>query len=443
MVGQSRAKRNSSRARLAVLKTWTISRQGEKRLGRGHPWVFSNELTHSPKQTELGELVALQNQSQQTIGFGYGNPRSLIAFRMLSREIPQNVNEFLVHNLLATVRRRKLLGLSRFSYRLCFSEADSLPGLVVDRFVTADLQGQVLAVQVLTAGMERLLANHENLWKDFVEQACRDGLFEFGWERTAVVFHRSSKSRVLEGLEQKPSEVVNWSLGGDPSAVDIAVASACEENSCITMRTNLITGQKTGFFLDQASNVRTLVTQLTRMEFSEVRILDMFCYVGQWGSQLSHYFKTRGIRASVTALDASQDALEFARRNIEANGGVAEIRKQDILKDEGIEPSSYDIVICDPPALIKAKKDHQQGTKAYAKVNAKALGYLKDGGLFVSTSCSQHLSDEDLTEVLAGATSRARKPILWFAKGLQSPDHPVLHNFPQGTYLKGWLGIRA
>lgn len=413
-------------------------------MSSGHPWVFSNELTHSPKQTELGELIALQNQGGATLAFGYGNPRSLIAFRVLGRDVPPNVNEFVKQRLLNAVERRKNLGVARFSYRLCFSEADALPGLVIDRFVSADGSGQILAVQILTAGMESIVRGYENIWRDFVDQAFKDGLFEFDWSKTAIVLHRNSKSRLLEGLEQISSEAQNWNMSCDPGSIDIAIESAQNYEASMKMRTNLIGGQKTGYFLDQAANIRTLIQQLRRMEFSQVRVLDMFCYVGQWGSQIAHYFQGRGIQSTVTAVDASQDALDFARHNITANGGLADIRRQDILKDgDSIDLNSYDIVICDPPALIKAKKDHQQGIKAYTKVNAKALAFLKEGGIFISTSCSQHLSDEDLLGVLAHAANRAAKPMIWFAKGLQSPDHPVLHSFPQGTYLKGWLGVQS
>jgi 23S rRNA (cytosine1962-C5)-methyltransferase len=419
------------------MKVWTISPKGEKRISHGHPWVFSNELTHSPKGIDQGELIALQNNKHEKIALGYGNPASLIAFRKLAvtsfELLPQAMEDLLVKAANARTR----FGLTKHSYRLCYSEADGLSGLVVDRFVLKN-GDQVFSVQVLTAGMERILAEAPNLWQSLADRLHTDGIAEIGWNRTTAVIHRSSKSRLLEGIDLREPEIFG-NLGAE--ALDnatIMIQAAHRTDLDLPMRVSLVNGQKTGFFLDQAWNVKNLVGQLGPED--SLKVLDLFCYVGQWGAQIA---QATGGATQVTSIDASGEALKLAQINVESQGGQCLPMKMDILRDLGqLADREFDIVICDPPALIKTKKDHSQGKRAYVKVNQWAMERLKVGGLFVSTSCSQHLSEGDLDEVLQESAFKAKVRMRYFSRALQGPDHPILLNFPQGSYLKGWIGLR-
>jgi 23S rRNA (cytosine1962-C5)-methyltransferase len=173
-----------------------------------------------------------------------------------------------------------------------------------------------------------------------------------------------------------------------------------------------------------------------------VRILDLFCYVGQWGAQLARYLSQQGLEVHLTSVDASQKALDFCAKNAGPYCREMTPLKMDIVERCGDLPTQhFDIVICDPPALIKAKKDFDAGKSAYTKVNAASLRALKPGGLFVSCSCSQHLGDQDLVDVLTVASLKANKHMSWLGKGYQAADHPMLLEFPQGTYLNSWIGL--
>jgi 23S rRNA (cytosine1962-C5)-methyltransferase len=175
----------------------------------------------------------------------------------------------------------------------------------------------------------------------------------------------------------------------------------------------------------------------------ELRVLDICCYVGQWGTQLAHLAAAAGLRAEVTLVDASAKALEIAARNVESHGGTANPQKLDVLEDLGRLPrQGYDVVICDPPAFIKKKKDLPTGTMAYQKLNREALRRTAgQGGLFVSCSCSGLFTEEDFRGMLARAAAGHEGEVRWIVRGSHSPDHPQRPEFPQGTYLKSWMGL--
>ncbi|MBI4924706.1 MAG: methyltransferase, partial [Bdellovibrio sp.] len=206
---------------------------------------------------------------------------------------------------------------------------------------------------------------------------------------------------------------------------------------------DLMTGQKTGFFLDQSFNVQLVLQILKKsalMQLSEVKILDLFSYAGQWGTALGSIFPSQNV--TICAADASELALNFAKENLNIYNLANTIIKCDLLKDfASLEQAAFDVVICDPPALIKSRKHIFTGQKGYLKLNTDALKCVKPGGFFMTCSCSRLLSENDFFEILNHASIKAKRSIQWIGRGVQSPDHPILASFPEGQYLKCWIGV--
>lgn len=425
---------------------WRLRAGADKRFRSGHPWVYSNELQESPKGLQPGAPVELQDAGGKFLARGYGNPHSLIAFRALSRdpaiEAPQS-EERIGQALARAAAMRARLGFSQVSHRLCFGENDGIPGLVIDRYRLA--ASQVFAIQAHTAGADRMLAFLPGVLERLV--ASEKGPEASPWERTAIVIRNDLGVRKLEGLESEEPRLAREVPGLDLERAKIRVtAAAGPAGSGFELEADLLHGQKTGFFLDQSANIQLAVQRLGAMDPKqlpqrELRVLDLCCYAGQWSAQFAKLFRERGIRARFTAVDASASALELAKRNIEAQGGTCEPLKADVLEGLGPLPDrGFDIVICDPPALIKGRKDIPAGTHAYLQLNTQVFRLVAESGFVVSCSCSALLEEEELVRVLSKAAYRNRRFARWIGRGGQAPDHPVLAEFPEGRYLKCWIG---
>jgi 23S rRNA (cytosine1962-C5)-methyltransferase len=236
--------------------------------------------------------------------------------------------------------------------------------------------------------------------------------------------------------------------GFQPEAARVLIQPSRLGLAPLVFDVDFIGGQKTGFFLDQRSNIelaarsaRGLILD-AKNKGRSVKILDLFCYVGQWGAQLAHLARAEGVKAEVTIVDASMKALELAKANVERHGGIATIEKRDVLEDiKTFENGGFDIVICDPPAFVKKKKDLPTGTQAYFKLNREALRKTMPGGLFVSCSCSGLFGEAEFREMLSRVAVANDRRVRWVARGSHSADHPQRPEFPQGTYLKSWMGI--
>ena len=417
---------------------WRLRRGMDRRFRSGHPWVYSNELEGSPKGVAPGASVELRDASGKFLARGFGNPNSLIAFRTLSRDSEEK-DPFSVESVSKTLQSahelRVRLGLADVSHRLCFGEADGLPGLVIDRYKTRS--GQVFAIQAHSAGADRLLPQ---VMESLEKMAKGSSL----WDQTSVVLRNDLSVRKLEGLAEEEAKVLKSASRVDLKASEIFVRAALGVDPLV-FKADLLSGQKTGFFLDQSANIQLAALRFQHLfakSRTPIRILDLCCYVGQWGSQLAKVFKDQGLKTRVVAVDASAQALEFARHNVEAQGADCETLKADVLKDLGsIEAQSFDLVISDPPALIKSRKDIPAGTHAYLQLATQAIRWVKKGGGLVCCSCSALLEEESFTQGLAKATLRNSAQIRWVGRGAQSPDHPVLAEFPEGRYLKGWVGL--
>jgi 23S rRNA (cytosine1962-C5)-methyltransferase len=441
---------NGLRETLTPLKIWRLRAKADQRFRSGHPWVYSNELQESPKGIEPGAPVELQDAGGKFLARGYGNPNSLIAFRALSRDPsiarPDSPEE-IVKALVSASQLREQAGLMEFSHRLCFGEADSLPGMIIDRYRTGE-QTQVFAVQLHTAGMDRLQPHLLTILKALVEKQST----RITWENTAVVLDNEISARKLEGVPQESPRVLKDAPGVNLEHAKIRVAPALSTSASsaklstpifVEFETDLLGGQKTGFFLDQAANIQLAAERLKsiRSATKAVRILDLCCYVGQWATQLTRVFREQGLEVEVTVVDASASALEHAKSNVEREGAQCQALKADVLTGLGvIADQSFDLVICDPPALIKSRKDIPTGTHAYLQLNTQVFRIVRRGGFVVSCSCSGLLEEESFLKVLSKAAYRNRVPVRWIARGTQAPDHPMRIEFPEGRYLKAWIG---
>jgi len=412
-------------------KPWRLKAGSDRRFRTGHPWIYSNELASSPKGIAPGDPIELQDAGGKFLAWGFGNPHSLISFRAMSRK--QADSNFLDAAVLrarleAALQLRETLGMGAQSHRWCFGEADGLPGLILDRFL---IEGghQLIVIQAHTAGMDRLLPTLQPLIAEIAEK--RGG-------SVSILIRNDVSVRKLDGLSEEPARLVS-----SPKSVDLTRAKIVLGHG-LTLMVNLSEGQKTGFFLDQSANIDLTLHCLRNFRPADgktIRILDLCTYVGQWGASLARHFSACQITPHVVCVDSSQNALSFAQENIRNQGADVDAQRLDVLHELGSLPGgTFDLVISDPPALIKNRKDSGPGTHAYLQLHTQAMRLLKPRGLLVACSCSALLPEEDFLKTLAKAALRNQREIRWIARGGQAPDHPVLAAFPEGRYLKCWIG---
>ena len=432
------------------MKVWKIKKGHDFRIRTRHPWVFSNELLDSPKGILGGEEIELQDMQGHFLARGYGNPQSLISFRamsFLSKEEFRMSVKFLTERLLQAWRYRQRLGLNK-SFRLCFSEADNMPGLILDRYVFEKNAKtyQVFSYQLLTSGMD-VAFKKENQWesilKSLSEEAVNGGLSNIGWDNTVVLQRNDVNIRKLEGLLVEEPKILKTVDDENLTDIQIQVQGALDPSQVILFHVNLPEGQKTGFFLDQTFNIKLLLlhleTQKHLLKNRTVRILDLCCYMGQWSAQIAAQLKAWGIASEVYLVDVSELALQMAQKNLQAYTSNIVCIKQDVLNLEEVaelKNKKFDAVISDPPAFVKNKKDIHQGLHAYTKLNTQAFKYCDSGAVIVSCTCSGLVQLEDFKESLRKAILKSGASAKCLAYGGQGWDHPHLMNFPEGYYLK-------
>jgi 23S rRNA (cytosine1962-C5)-methyltransferase len=383
-----------------------LKRSEERRLQSGHLWIYSNEVDNqeTPLQGfEAGEQVRVESSGSKALGIAYVNPRSLICARLVSRTSQRLDTTLLFQRLQQALALRRQLFNEPY-YRLVYGESDLLPGLVVDRF------GGHLTVQLNTAGMDRM--------KDQILDALLQVL-----NPESILLRNDSAMRTLEGL---PREVVA-AYGLGPKVVQLL------ENG-VPMLAPLHDGQKTGWFYDQRPNRAWL-----RNFAPDKRVLDVFSYVGGFGVQAAVF----GAK-EVLAVDASRPALEMAEKNAELNGVGTIFNSIEgdafaVLKGLKEEGERFDLVVVDPPAFIKRKKDHKEGLQAYRRINELAMQLLSPQGLLLSASCSMHLEREELLDALRSGGRRQNRHVQLLMEGMQGPDHPVHPAIPETRYLKAFL----
>jgi len=389
------------------MKPLRLKRHEDRRLHAGHSWVFSNEVdtkTTPLEGFEPGELCVIEAANGKALGTGYVNPHTLICARLVSRDPELALNQSLiVHRLNVALSLRTRL-FERPYYRLVFGDSDFLPGLTVDRF------GDTLVVQTTTAGMERM--------KTEITGALTKAL-----KPATILFKNDSSSRALENL----SSYVETVLGTVPDW------SVVEENG-LRFEAPLERGQKTGWFYDHRMNRARLASYVKGK-----RVLDLFSYLGAWGVTAAAAGAT-----DVLCVDSSSTALEGVTRNATLNhvGSKVATREGDafeVLKAMREAREKFDVVVLDPPALIKRRKDIKQGTLAYQRLNQMAMQVLEKDGLLVSCSCSYHLARETLQETLLKTSRHLDRSLQQVEEGHQGPDHPVHPAIPETAYLKAYF----
>lgn len=375
----------------------------ERRLRAGHLWAYSNEIDTAVtplKGLKPGSLCRLEDARGKALGVGYVHPNVLLSVRLLSGQADALIDrEWFERRLRQALSLRERLYPSPH-YRLVFGESDGLPGLVIDRY------GDLLSVQLSTAGMEALK-------EPLVEALQR--LFK----PRGILFRNDNAMRQTEGL---PLEDEVW--GEVPDEVELL-------ESGVRLLAPLKAGQKTGFFYDQHAN-RDRVLPYVR----GARLLDVFSYVGAWAARAA-----AGGAASVACIDSSELALAYAARNIAAQGAAPETLRGDaleVLKALRAEGRQFDVVVVDPPALIKRKKDEEAGQAHYGALNRAAMQLLSADGMLVSCSCSHHLSEEQLQRILLRESRQAGRRLQILERGGQGPDHPVHPAIPETLYLKAF-----
>jgi 23S rRNA (cytosine1962-C5)-methyltransferase len=389
---------------LPALPLLRLRRDEERRLGAGHLWVFSNEV--DVVATPLvafrpGEAVEVRSSRDKFIGYATVNPNSLIAARLLSRDPGFRPGKSLfVHRLQVALALRQRYYPTPY-YRLVYGEADGLPGCVVDRF------GDTCVVQLSTAGME---AMRDDLLAALVKVV----------KPKAVLWKNDGGARSLEGL---PS-YVEEALGTVPDELEVLEAGA-------RFVAPVRHGQKTGWFYDQAWN-RPLLGPWVQ----GARVLDVFCYAGAWGVQAAR----QGAR-EVICVDSSAAALEIVRRNAALND-VAVTTTQadafDALEALAAAKERFEVVVVDPPAFAKRRKDVPKAQAAYKRINQLAMQLLARDGLLVSCSCSWHLESGMLLEAIQKAARHLGRSAQVVQTGGQGPDHPVHPAIPETRYLKAY-----
>lgn len=424
-----------------ALKSLKLKKSAQRRFDTGHPWIFSNEVETSPKNFQVGELAQLVDTKGRFLAQGYTNPNSLILFRQLTRnpeESGLNTIDFFRTRLLSAFKRRARLNLNSFSVRLVFGEADHLPGLIIDRFT--DGNDQVLVIQPNTGFMDQQTQNIHDALSTLVTE--HPTLFQnISINRTHVLVDQSSAFRKHEGLDVTSQLKCLDPQNRSSDTFKIKLRSLRDA----TLNIDFSAAQKTGFFLDQQQNIlltQNLLAVTDQMTSSKIRILDLFSYVGQWGLSLGSHLNQSGMTCEIDFVDASADALHSCDINAQSLKLQSKTIKQDIIENPDFGNNQYDIVICDPPALIKNKKHFHQGVHGYLKANIGAMHAVKSGGLFVTCSCSGLLDESSFVDMLCKAQTKSQNQFQWIAKGQQSPDHPVLLGFPEGNYLKCLIGCK-
>lgn len=389
-----------------TLQRLRLAKNEDKRLRSGHLWIYSNEVDTQAtplRNFSAGEQVIVENQQGKPLGVAYVNPQSLICARMMTNdERPVDLNTLKKRIKSALALREQLF--DQPCYRLIYGESDLLPGLVVDRF------GDHLCVQLNTAGMDAM--------RDIVIEALVRML-----QPSSILLRNDAGVRKLEGL---PLEVVT-AYGEVPDEVELI------ENG-VRFLAPLTAGQKTGWFYDQRPNREWL-----RNIAPGKRVLDVFSYVGSFGVQAAVFGAD-----DVWCADISESALDMVHKNAELNGVADKLSTVQgdaftTLKSLKEADERFDVIIVDPPAFIKRKKDQKEGILAYRRINEMAMRLLNDGGYLISGSCSMHMPREELLDLVRASARHIDRHAQILAEGMQGMDHPVHSAIPETRYLKAVL----
>jgi 23S rRNA (cytosine1962-C5)-methyltransferase len=379
----------------------TISRRGAERLAGGHLWIYRSDVERAADGIAAGDAVAVVDGRGRFLAKAFWSERSQIALRVVTRDEEPVDDELLARRIAQAIALRERVfggGEDARFVRLVHGEADLLPGLVADRY------GDAAVIQTLVPWADR-------------RKALLAELLAGALSLPTVVERNDVRVRELEGLPQVKGVV----RGPAPGPVDYREGE-------VTLRVNLLEGQKTGAFLDQREN------HLRAGEYARGRCLDCFSYAGGFALQLARR------AGSVVAVDLQPGAVALLRENVArnraANVEVVEANAFDYLRDRSEEPPAFDVVVLDPPAFAKNKASLPAARRGYKEVNLRALQVLVPGGVLVTASCSYHLSEAALEELVLDAANDAGRRVQVLERRGAGRDHPVLMGVPETRYLK-------
>ena len=382
-----------------AVPTVTISRRGADRLRDGHVWVYRSDVV-SADGVSPGAQIRIQDERGKFFGTALYSTASQIAIRLISRERVEDLESLIRQRIRDAISYRGRVVDNSDAYRLVFSEADFLPGLIVDRY------NNLLALQVLTQGMDADSVRATVL-SELGEQMKPDGIVE----------RVDSKIRELEQLPPRPAGL----LQGEKSNTIFSMNG-------VRFHYESAGGQKTGAFLDQRENYAAAA------RYAHGEALDVFCYQGGFALHLA-----AGSCSQVTGVDSSRPALETAERNAALNGREIEwieANAFDLLRDYASAGQQYDTIVLDPPAFAKGKRNLETALRGYKELNLRALKMLRPAGILVSCSCSYPVSAADFLEMLAESARDVHRSVRILENRTQSRDHPSLLNVPETAYLK-------
>ncbi len=389
-----------TQSELLVVK---VSPRGASRLKDGHVWVYRSDIV-TADGIPPGSLVTVTDHRGQILGSALYSTSSQIAIRLISREPVADFPSLLRQRISEAIAYREPIVRDTNAYRVIFSEADFLPGLIVDRY------DDILSLQILTQAMDAEIVR-STLLSELTERL----------HPASIVERVDQRVRQLEELPERSSGL----LSGDKSSTIFTMNQ-------IQFHFDALEGQKTGAFLDQRENYAAAA------QYAHGEALDVFCYQGGFALHLTP-------RCShVTGVDSSRPALEVADQNAALNQAQfrdkeiewIEANAFDLLKDYSASGQRYDTIVLDPPAFAKSKRDLDAALRGYKELNLRALKMLRPGGILVTCSCSYHVNQSDFLEMLADAALDAHRMLRLLEVRGQSQDHPVLLNVPETAYLK-------
>ncbi len=388
--------------------TVKVSPRGASRLKDGHVWVYRSDIV-SADGAPPGALVTVADHRGQTLGTALYSSSSQIAIRLISREPVADFAALLRQRVADAITYRESIVQNTNAYRIIFSEADFLPGLIVDRY------HDILSMQILTQGMDAEVVR-QTLTSELIDRL-----------RPASMVERvDPRVRHLEDLPPRPSGLI---LGEKTSTI-IAMNG-------VQFHFDALEGQKTGAFLDQRENYAAAA------QYAHGEALDLFCYQGSFALHLAP-------RCSrVIGVDSSRPALEVADQNATLNRRDLsqpeiewiEANTFDLLKDYSASGQHYDTIVLDPPAFAKSRRDLDAALRGYKELNLRALKMLRPGGILITCSCSYHVSQADFLGMLGDAARDAHRTLRLVEVRGQAKDHPVLLNVPETAYLKCVIAI--
>ena len=394
-----------------------ITPKGTRWVEQGHPWIYADEVIRQEGQWENGALVDAVSEKGKYLGTGFVSRESKIRIRLLSRNANDRFDEAFWKRRIqyAWDYRKTVMGGDLSCCRVIFGEADSFPGLTVDRF------SDILVTQTLSVGMEKI----KPMLFPLLLQVIREN-----GQQVCGIFERNDVAiRALEGLEQNKG----WFAIEGESHPESTVTEICENG--IYYSVDVENGQKTGFFLDQKYN-RLAVARLAKGR----RGLDCFTHTGSFALNAA-----KGGAAHVTAVDVSASAIEMAKANARRNGleDRMDFLTADVfdllpaLAEKGKAP--YDFIILDPPAFTKSRKTVNNAERGYKEINLRALKLLPRGGYFATASCSHFMPSDLFVKMLRSAALDAGVELRQIEARQQAPDHPILWNVPETDYLKFYI----